>query len=63
MIDDCGLPIELEVDGGITDVTIVGAAAAGADVFISGSWLYGFGEGKRAASDLLRSLARTKEAA
>ena len=63
MIDDSGLEIELEVDGGITDETIVGAAAAGADVFISGSWLYGFDEGKRAASDLLRSLARPEEAA
>lgn len=57
MIDDSGLPIELEVDGGITDQTISGAAAAGADVFISGSWMYGYPDGKAAAVDRLRSVA------
>lgn len=57
MIDERGLPIELEVDGGITDQTIAGAAAAGADVFISGSWLYSHGAGKRAGVDLLRRRA------
>ncbi len=46
MIDESGYDIELEVDGGITDKTIDGAAAAGADVFISGSWLYGWPAGK-----------------
>jgi ribulose-phosphate 3-epimerase len=40
MIDTSGLQVELEVDGGITDDTVSGAASAGADVFISGSWLY-----------------------
>jgi ribulose-phosphate 3-epimerase len=57
MIDKSGLAIELEVDGGITDATISGAAAAGADVFISGSWLYSHGAGKAAGVDRLRSLA------
>jgi len=57
LIDDSGFPIELEVDGGITDGTIVGAAAAGADVFISGSWLYAHAHGKPAAVDLLRMQA------
>lgn len=65
LIDASGLPIELEVDGGITDSTIAGAAAAGADVFISGSWLYNHAEGKRARVDLLRHKAlsnQTREA-
>ena len=57
MIDDSGLPIELEVDGGITDVTIREAAAAGADVFISGSWMYAYPDGKAAAVERLRTLA------
>lgn len=57
MIDDSGLPIELEVDGGITDRTIRGAAAAGADVFISGSWMFAHPEGKSAAVTRLRALA------
>lgn len=57
MIDESGYPIELEVDGGITDRTIVGAAAAGADVFISGSWLYGWAAGKSAGVLELRNQA------
>ncbi|MDV3220610.1 ribulose-phosphate 3-epimerase [Intrasporangium sp.] len=57
MIDERSLSIELEVDGGITDETIAGAAAAGADVFISGSWLYSHADGKRAGVDLLRRRA------
>jgi len=59
MIDDSGLPVELEVDGGVTDTTIRGAAAAGADVFISGSWMYAHPEGKAAAVDVLRAAATT----
>ncbi len=58
MIDQSGLPVELEVDGGITDDTIGGAAAAGADVFISGSWLFSYPGGQAAAADLLRSRTR-----
>jgi ribulose-phosphate 3-epimerase len=57
IIDESGLPIELEVDGGISAETIGGAAAAGADVFISGSWLYAQPEGKAAAVRQLRSAA------
>jgi ribulose-phosphate 3-epimerase len=57
MIDESGLPIELEVDGGITDQTIRGAAAAGADVFISGSWMYAYPDGKAAAVKQLRAAA------
>ncbi len=57
MIDDSGLPIELEVDGGITDVTIREASAAGADVFISGSWMYAYPDGKAAAVEKLRTTA------
>jgi ribulose-phosphate 3-epimerase len=57
MIDASGNVVQLEVDGGITDRTIDGAAAAGADVFISGSWLYGWPDGKAAAVETLRSRA------
>ncbi|MEV5966357.1 ribulose-phosphate 3-epimerase [Kribbella sp. NPDC051952] len=55
MIDESGLPIELEVDGGITAATISGAAAAGADAFISGSWMYAHPDGKAAAVKELRA--------
>ncbi|HEX6248589.1 MAG TPA: ribulose-phosphate 3-epimerase [Nocardioidaceae bacterium] len=57
MIDESGYDIELEVDGGITDRTIEGAARAGADVFISGSWLYGWPAGKQDAVRELRARA------
>lgn len=57
LIDASGLPIELEVDGGINDTTIGAAAEAGADVFISGSWLFGHAGGKAAGVELLRSRA------
>ncbi|MPZ72839.1 MAG: ribulose-phosphate 3-epimerase [Nitriliruptorales bacterium] len=40
LIDAGGFDVELEVDGGIGPDTIGGAAAAGADVFISGSALW-----------------------
>lgn len=66
MIDESGLPIELEVDGGITAETITGAAAAGADVFISGSWMYAHPDGKTAAVKELRAAVdavRNEEAA
>jgi len=57
MIDESGLPVELEVDGGITAETIPGAAAAGAGVFISGSWMYAHPDGKSAAVRQLRAAA------
>jgi len=57
MIDDSGLPIELEVDGGITAETMPAASAAGADVFISGSWMYAYPDGKAAAVERLRIAA------
>ena len=57
MIDESGYDVELEVDGGITDATVAGAAAAGADVFISGSWLYSRPGGKKDAVRELRARA------
>lgn len=57
MIDESSFVIELEVDGGITSTTITGSAAAGADVFISGSWMYAHPDGKAAAVTELRTAA------
>ncbi|NOX30593.1 MAG: ribulose-phosphate 3-epimerase [Actinobacteria bacterium] len=37
--------VSIEVDGGISANTIAGASSAGADVFISGSALFGYPEG------------------
>ena len=40
MVDESGLAIDIEVDGGIGPATVAGAAAAGANVLVSGSALY-----------------------
>ena len=48
--------IDLEVDGGISSSTIGGAAAAGANVMISGSWMFKHPDGLAAAVGELRRL-------
>ncbi|PYE44653.1 ribulose-5-phosphate 3-epimerase [Rhizobium sp. PP-F2F-G20b] len=52
-------PIDIQVDGGITEATIATAAAAGANVFVAGSAIYGGGspEAYRTAIETLRALA------
>ena len=40
-IDVAGLPVDLEVDGGIDEATAPVAAAAGANVFVAGSAIFG----------------------
>jgi ribulose-phosphate 3-epimerase len=41
MIDDGGFNIEIEVDGGVNSGTIADIAAAGTDVFVAGSAIFG----------------------
>ncbi|PYE37064.1 ribulose-5-phosphate 3-epimerase [Rhizobium sp. PP-F2F-G38] len=52
-------PIDIQVDGGITEATIATAAAAGANVFVAGSAIYSGGspEAYRTAIEKLRALA------
>ena len=57
LIEQSGRHIELGVDGGINDTTIRRAAAAGADLFISGSWLFNHPEGRATAVDRLIAAA------
>lgn len=52
-IDGSGTGVALQVDGGITEETIVRAAEAGANVFVAGSAVYG-AEDPEAAIDRLR---------
>ncbi|MBN8924365.1 MAG: ribulose-phosphate 3-epimerase [Rhodanobacter sp. 68-29] len=40
MIDERGLPVRLEVDGGVTAENIAAIAAAGADTFVAGSAIF-----------------------
>ena len=53
-IDALGLPIELEVDGGVKTENIEEIAAAGADVFVAGSAVFG-------ADDYRTTIARLKD--
>lgn len=58
LLDARGLHhVNIEVDGGISDVTVGGAAGAGANVLISGSWLFKHSAGLSGGVAELRSLA------
>jgi ribulose-phosphate 3-epimerase len=62
MVDTAGLPIDIEVDGGIGPATVAGAAAAGANVLVSGSALYNDPEGLGHAVSDLRARAEAARA-
>ncbi len=51
-----GLTVDIQVDGGINEKTVETAAAAGANVFVAGSAVFGADDASKAISDL-RSLA------
>jgi ribulose-phosphate 3-epimerase len=55
-IDERGLDVDLEVDGGISERTIGAAARAGADVFVAGTAVFG-------ASDYAEAIASLRRAA
>jgi ribulose-phosphate 3-epimerase len=63
MIDASGFDIELEVDGGIGPDTIAGPAAAGADVFISGSALWRYPSFAEGVADLRERAEAAREGA
>jgi ribulose-phosphate 3-epimerase len=56
------LTLVIEVDGGVTEDTIEQAAAAGADMFVAGSAVYGAADPAKAV-DALRAQARAAHAA
>jgi ribulose-phosphate 3-epimerase len=56
MIDDAGLDVDIEVDGGISPETAAGAARAGANVLVAGSALFRDPDGLGHAVDELRAL-------
>jgi len=59
-IEDSGVPIALQVDGGVSPDTIERAAEAGADVFVAGSAVYSADDPNKAIDDL-RALARNAQ--
>ncbi|MEM6301763.1 MAG: ribulose-phosphate 3-epimerase [Pseudomonadota bacterium] len=54
LLDEAGLDIRLEVDGGVTPANIAEIAAAGADTFVAGSAIFGKDD-YRAVIDEMRS--------
>jgi ribulose-phosphate 3-epimerase len=58
LIDDSGLPIRLEVDGGVKIDNIGRIAAAGADTFVAGSAIFGSDDYRATIEAMRRELAR-----
>lgn len=56
-IDESGLDIRLEVDGGVTQENIREVAAAGADTFVAGSAIFGKGDYEAAIKGMRSQLA------
>lgn len=52
LVDDSGLPIDIEVDGGMNADTIGECAAAGANVFVSGSALFAYDDTAEGVAEL-----------
>jgi ribulose-phosphate 3-epimerase len=57
-IDGAGTGVALQVDGGITEETIIRAADAGANVFVAGSAIYGADEPSEAIERLRKAGSR-----
>jgi ribulose-phosphate 3-epimerase len=60
-IDDRGLDVDLEVDGGITRETIGEASAAGADVFVAGTAVFGEPDYAAAIRELREQATRHRD--
>ena len=56
MIDDKGLDVEIEVDGGVTSENIKALVDAGADVLVAGSAIFGKEDIDKAVMDLRRAV-------
>lgn len=57
-LEGTGVPVALQVDGGVTRETILRAAEAGADVFVAGSAVYGADDPAAAIDELRRTPLR-----
>ena len=58
MITQAGLKTELEVDGGIKVANIAQAAQAGADVFVSGSGVFGTPDYKKTIAAMREAMGK-----
>jgi ribulose-phosphate 3-epimerase len=60
MIDDRGLDVRLEIDGGVKIDNIQKIAAAGADTFVAGSAIFNTVDYKTTISSMREELARAQ---
>ncbi len=60
VIEELSLNVLVEVDGGIKASNIERAAAAGADVFVAGSSVYGSGNYKKAVAELRKNALKAE---
>ena len=56
IIDASGLPIRLEVDGGVSTNNIADIAAAGADTFVAGSAIFGSPDWRKTIQTMRKAL-------
>ena len=59
-IRERGLQVRIEVDGGVDKENIGRLAAAGAEIFVAGTSVYGKGDPARAVRDLLNAAEQTE---
>ncbi len=62
LIDDSGLPIRLEIDGGVNTQNIQEIAKAGVDTFVLGSAIFHSDDYKKTISTLYEEVEKTKKA-
>lgn len=60
LIDRSGLPIRLEIDGGVTTANIAEIAAAGADMFVAGSAIFNSPDYAATISEMRQQLASVR---
>ncbi len=60
LIDGAGLPIRLEVDGGVKTDNIQAIAAAGADTFVAGSAIFGSADYAQTISQMRANIAAAR---
>jgi ribulose-phosphate 3-epimerase len=60
LIDRSGLPIRLEVDGGVKVANIGRVASAGAGTFVAGSAIFGAGANRATIADMRREVEKAK---
>jgi ribulose-phosphate 3-epimerase len=57
MIDAAGLPVKIQVDGGLNENTVGPVAQAGCDVFVAGTAIFGKQDYVQAIKELRQKIA------